>query len=29
MNFNGRELTPRDLEDECTYCYELVHPYLI
>ena len=27
MNFNGRELTPRDLEDECTYCYELVHPY--
>lgn len=27
MEYNGKELTPEDFEDECTYCYEFEHPY--
>jgi hypothetical protein len=27
MTYNGDELTPEYFEDECTYCYEFIHPY--
>lgn len=27
MMHDGYEIKPSDLEDECTYCYEFVHPY--